>query len=238
MPQVGRPSAKDFLFDSLGSKTPLSERKVHIRRLADILQICLHKKDWSRARKAWTILARCPEYDWKSLWQTGLLLVASDKEHVENAGDAKRLEYLRVMMLRSPVEERVIILQELILWFIKAGRQQEGLDELELYLPSFPYNEVPALHIYAGFLCLWLARSAKGTSTTTQAQFNLNELHKCKTHLRRASELDPEHPVTKGLLANLEKILEDNNDDDYESEDMDQTGMVSLDESRPAKKQR
>lgn len=49
-----------------GFFTPLSlkqfsVRTQHIRRLLDIMHVCLEKGDRARAARAWTILVRCPE---------------------------------------------------------------------------------------------------------------------------------------------------------------------------------
>jgi len=88
-----------FLFASLGSKQPCTSRKVHIRRLYDILQLCIHRQDFERAKRAWAVLARCKEFDWKSMWSTGLLLlggIASRDSYKQE------LDYLRSMMLQQP----------------------------------------------------------------------------------------------------------------------------------------
>ncbi|KAF8580578.1 hypothetical protein K439DRAFT_1356594 [Ramaria rubella] len=185
-----------YFYDSLGSKAPSSARKVHIRRLVDILQLSIHRRDWTRARRAWCILARCPEFEWKKMWQTGLLLVDSAGDAADpSRSDQKRLDYLHVMMLRSP-ENRVSILQEIILRLIKGNRHQNALEELELYLPSFPYLDSPVLHIYAGLLCLFLAHPS-------MLPLNQALVREAKTHLRRAADLDPGHPVPSEFLARV-----------------------------------
>lgn len=85
-----------FLFASLNSQKPLTARKVHIRRLYDVLQLAIHRNDITRANRAWSILARCKEIHWMSLWTTGLHLLSAGIED----DDPKRMEYLRTMMLR------------------------------------------------------------------------------------------------------------------------------------------
>lgn len=96
-----RASDQIYLFDSLDSKIPRSSRKVHIRRVVDILQLSIHQRDWPRAKRAWSILERCPEFDWKNMWRTGLLLIQCTDSAAEPSS-GKGLEYLRLMMLRSP----------------------------------------------------------------------------------------------------------------------------------------
>jgi len=90
-----------FLFSSLDSKNPLTSRKVHIRRLYDILQLSLQRNDFLRAKRAWAILSRCKEMNWKSMWTTGLELLG---EGVDSACTPRRLDYLRNMMLQHPDE--------------------------------------------------------------------------------------------------------------------------------------
>jgi len=213
-----RAPGQEYLFDSLGSKSPTSARKVHIRRLADLLELCIHRRDWPRAKRAWAILARCPEFEWQKMWHTGLLLATSldNALEIDNA-DPRRLDYLRVMMLRCP-ENRLSILQELLLQLISGGHHREALDELDLYLPSFPFQDNAVLHMYAGLLYLFLAEpptSNEFTSSHTKAlTLNQQYLRECKTHLRRASELDPSHPVPTSLLQHLQrkagKVHQDN----------------------------
>lgn len=86
-----------FLFASLNSQKPLTARKVHIRRLYDVLQLAIHRNDTIRANRAWSILARCKEIHWMSLWTTGLHLLSAGIED----DNPKRMEYLRTMMLRN-----------------------------------------------------------------------------------------------------------------------------------------
>ena len=91
----------NFIFASLDGKAPNTARKVHIRRLYDIFQICIQRRDYARARRAWAILARCKEFDWMSMWTTGLLLMGgSPGEEVPT----EKLEFLRTMMLQNTGE--------------------------------------------------------------------------------------------------------------------------------------
>ncbi|PFH51375.1 hypothetical protein AMATHDRAFT_142556 [Amanita thiersii Skay4041] len=187
-------SDHNFLFSSLESKRSLSARKVHICRLYDILQLSIQRHDLQRARRAWAILARCKEVHWMSFWTVGLQLIGSG---IDQAQDNKeKLSYLRSLMLQHG-EEREPILEELVQRLILTGSHREALDELELYLPSFPYHDNPNLHLYAGMLSLYLAQSA---STGTDSQFNQNLVRDAKSHLGRTKELDPENEVAQALF--------------------------------------
>jgi RNA polymerase I-specific transcription initiation factor RRN11 len=75
-------SDHDFLFASLGDKPPQTARKIHLRRLYDILQLSIQRHDLDRARRAWAILVRCRELDWKTTWKTSLYLL--DQQDVDD----------------------------------------------------------------------------------------------------------------------------------------------------------
>ncbi|KIK04643.1 hypothetical protein K443DRAFT_404091 [Laccaria amethystina LaAM-08-1] len=183
-----------FLFSSLDSKNPLTARKVHIRRLYDILQLSLQRNDFLRAKRAWAILARCKEMNWKSMWTTGLELLG---EGVDSACTPRRLDYLRSMMLQHP-DEREAILQELIFYLVLSGKCRDALDELELYLPSFPYQDNPVFHTYAGLISLYLAQP-----TADSADFNTALLRDAQSHIRNAHTLDPENIVAQAFLQKI-----------------------------------
>ena len=134
-----------FLFASLDSKRPLTARKLHIRRLWDILHLCIQRNDLSRARRAWLVLARCKEIPWTDHWNvaTWILGAGSSSSVATNGGgvhapDAQdeelpAVDFLRTMMLQHP-DAREDMLRELVLHLISHNRCREALDELELYV--------------------------------------------------------------------------------------------------------
>ncbi len=79
---------------------PSSARKVHLRRLYDVLQLCIHRNDLPRARRAWGILVRCKEINWTSLWSIAAHLV----EEKSYEDEENKIELLRDMMLHYPDE--------------------------------------------------------------------------------------------------------------------------------------
>lgn len=101
-------SEYSFLFSSLGSKQPTTTRKAHIRRLCDILQLCVQRQDWTRAKRSWAILARCPEIDWKAMWRTSVLLLGegNPEDTDESQANGDRVRFLSVMMRQHPGEVR------------------------------------------------------------------------------------------------------------------------------------
>lgn len=134
-----------FLFGSLGSKQPLTTRKVHIRRLYDILQLSIQRHDVQRAKRVWSILSRCKEINWLTLWRTKLHILS--EAHTDQDGMRIIVDYLRSIMLQYPndvrltfvvaidnvsILQREAILKELVFRLILAGKSREALDELEL----------------------------------------------------------------------------------------------------------
>ena len=97
-------SKHKFLFTSLGGKKPLTARKVHIRRLYDLLQLCIQRNDIVRAKRTWTILLRCKEIDWKSMWSTGIQLLGEQNARDDNANNLSKLAFLRAVMPQCPNE--------------------------------------------------------------------------------------------------------------------------------------
>ena len=89
-----------FLFEPVGSKQPRTARKTHIRRLYDVLELCLHRGDMKRATRAWAILARCKEMSWDDMWRTGSLVAGTHSSYNGGGGAQarERLEYLSTMM--------------------------------------------------------------------------------------------------------------------------------------------
>lgn len=121
------------------------------------------------------------------------------------------------MMLRDVDKET--ILKELVLLLILSGQYPRALDELELYLPSFPYQDNPVLHIYAGLLCLHLAQGLKD-SQVLDSSF----LRDAQTHLNQAKSIDPANVVAEAFLEkinSLQKRTDENETVDSEHEGME-----------------
>ncbi|KAI9056537.1 hypothetical protein FKP32DRAFT_1585798 [Trametes sanguinea] len=192
-----------FLFSSLNSKQPNTARKLHIRRLYDILYLCVQRRDWVRARRAWAILARCKEVDWKTKWRTSLLLLGGeDPEAHQIRADEDRVSFLIVMMRQYP-EERESILKELVLHLIRSDMHRRAMEELDLYLPSYPYQDNPVLHVYAGLIALYLAQPGGDNSEETIYGWNASLLRDAQTHFERARTIDPSNVVAETFLSQV-----------------------------------
>jgi len=93
-----------FLFSSLDSNQPSTARKVHLRRLYDILQLSFQRHQFQRAKRVWAILIQCKEVDWKVLWNIGLYILNED-----DGGEHVAVEYLRSMMLQCPDDVSIFV---------------------------------------------------------------------------------------------------------------------------------
>jgi len=182
-----------LLFTPPNAKNPSTARKLHLRRLYDALELLIQRQDYARARRAWVILVRCKEIDWKAMWRIGALLL----EEPSKGRSTRKLDYISSMLLQYP-DEKESILKELVLHYIASGKHRTALDELELYLPSPPYESNPILHVYAGLIHIYLAQPGNHQGT-----WSIVSLREGQKYLEKAKMLDAENIVA---LAWLEKI--------------------------------
>lgn len=111
-----------FLFNSFDWKAPPTARKVHIRRLLDILHLSILRRDLPRARKAFGLLSRCEEIEWTVIWKLALLLLSDELPASGGAPrTAKQLDFLRVTMLQHPEEVRVVVLMPARRYCLSSG---------------------------------------------------------------------------------------------------------------------
>ncbi|KIK67827.1 hypothetical protein GYMLUDRAFT_36605 [Collybiopsis luxurians FD-317 M1] len=221
-----------FLFSAPGPTLdiPSTARKVHLRRLYDVLQLSIHRNDIIRARRAWSILVRCKEFHWIDMWGMAIHLVEENSYQNGETDSAKKIELLRDMMLHYP-DQRVLLIKELVFRLIFAGRHREALDELELYLPSFPYADNAVLHIYAGLLCFYLSQGNSDTEEAKSSQPTL--LRESTAYFERAQTLDPGNIVAASFL---HKIANQNNTQAIEIQESDDDEQTVQDEGPPRAK--
>ncbi|KAF8313668.1 hypothetical protein DL93DRAFT_2027398, partial [Clavulina sp. PMI_390] len=142
-------------------------RKFHIRRLNDIVHLCIQRGDFLRAKAAFSVLARCREIYWVDIWKLGLAILAEESEtHELHAGPS------------SSSKKRVEAMKELLLIWITAGEHQVARDylveesaplpdELHImdmanttlrYLTTYPFFDSSTLQTYGGLISLYLAQ--------------------------------------------------------------------------------
>ncbi|KAG8760262.1 hypothetical protein FRC14_003560 [Serendipita sp. 396] len=222
--------ASDFLFDSFSSKAPQTARKRHLKTLYDLMHVSILRQDLQRASAAWAILIRCPDFDTRRLWRIGLGFLLHQWGPDGTNGE-RPIDFLKTVMLQEKNNKHGV-LTELVLLLIKMRKFHEALEELELYLPSFPYQENPVLHIYAGALHLFLAQvgpnqenNISAVSTNGQPfsieSFDESHIRVARDHFIRACDIDPDNSAGNYYLsllddeekgtANLEEDREEEN---------------------------
>lgn len=95
-----------FLFAFPNEKKRPSTRQIQLRRLYDILNLSLHRNDLARAKRAWSILVRCKETNWKAMWTLGITLLETDNNVRVMESKPRKIDYLRTMLLQLPEEVR------------------------------------------------------------------------------------------------------------------------------------
>jgi RNA polymerase I specific initiation factor len=151
-----------FLFASpdgrAGSSSSASARRVHLRRLCDILHLSIQRGDLLLAQRSFAILSRCEDIEWAAIWKYGLIVLAAadqpDRPPGKNnddddtqqqqqlqlqLGTPKHIEYLRILMLRHPEEVR----SHLLLFFLPFGWVGGNLVPLTFPLSSSYYPQFP-----------------------------------------------------------------------------------------------
>ena len=140
-----------FLFASPDGRRTSSARRVHLRRLYDILHLSIQRGDLLLAQKSFALLSRCEDVEWAAIWKFGLIILAAADQpppgHVNNMlGTPKHIEFLRVMMLRHPEEVR----NSLTFFFSFPVRGRRGsfprsLSSVVLLVPSLTNS--PSFHL-------------------------------------------------------------------------------------------
>lgn len=91
-----------FLFSLLGLRGIDSARKVTIRRVYDVCMHSLCLGDVERARKAFGILLRCKEFDWKASWALAVYMLNAHDPDRDDTFFLSQVEQLRLLMLQDP----------------------------------------------------------------------------------------------------------------------------------------
>ncbi|KZT58034.1 hypothetical protein CALCODRAFT_495507 [Calocera cornea HHB12733] len=179
-----------------------SARASHLARTNDILHLSLQRGDLARAKSAWAILIRCKEFDWRKDWRVGLAVLGRREED--------RVAFLQKAFLAVP-EEKEAILRELTLSYIAQHRERAALDQLELYLHQFPFQDNPTLHAHAGMLCLFLAQGTSSTSSSGSSS-NLPDhalLRQARQSFLTALSLDPENDAARAYRDLVDELAKD-----------------------------
>lgn len=127
---------------------------------------------------------------------------STGRRQYESVGRSRRESGLSPLSDASSSERPILI--ELVQCLVVAGKHQEALDEIELYLPSHPYQDNPILQIYTGFLSLYIAQEFPKDSARHSTL-----LEDAKSRLRRAKEIDPNNIVAQTFIEKITTLNED-----------------------------
>ncbi|CAH7682042.1 hypothetical protein PPACK8108_LOCUS14737 [Phakopsora pachyrhizi] len=191
-------------------------RKLHIRRLFDMLHICEMRRDVDRAKRIWSILIRCREVNFSQVWDLGLRLLHLPHPHsFKGSYDAdieivdKYLGYLKACQNLSTQESSKILMEYLCV-LVSVGRRTEALDEVELYLSVLPHSQHSGLHEFAGMIALSIPQPDTSLleleevscepQTVTVSISNSPYFMRAKAYFERAQVLDPSSLVSIGYL--------------------------------------
>ena len=64
------------------------------------MQLSVQRNDLPRALRAWTILSRCKEVDWMTMWPLAVHLLGGQDPH--GAANSLQIDFLRDAMLHIP----------------------------------------------------------------------------------------------------------------------------------------
>lgn len=93
----------EFLFSLISFKKADSARLLTIRRLYDVCMYSLYTKDIEQARKAFGILLRCKEFNWKTSWSLAIYMLNPFDSDRGDSFFLGQVEHLRSLMLQAPV---------------------------------------------------------------------------------------------------------------------------------------
>ncbi|WOO78815.1 RNA polymerase I-specific transcription initiation factor rrn11 [Vanrija pseudolonga] len=206
-----------------GPDRPRTVRGAYIYNLVDCIYACILRGELDRARRAWGILVRCPDVNWKERWRWGLYLMTAETDAEAPAGtqtqtqtqQPKEVErWLKSLQISMPEGDRPAILAELVLFHIKGHRYRAALDELETYLTSYPYLLSASLHTYAGMICFYLAqpKALQGSEYVPQERAERRDREVSVESSSTATSVDSigrnVPPPNEGLLRQARKWFE------------------------------
>jgi len=184
-----------------------SLRLQHLRKVFDILHLCLLRGDGPRAARALRVLVRAKEWRHAELWRYGLAVASllsrdpasnsvdestsapnaesSRQVQARQAAEAaatRRLAYLRgLYRVKTSLKPEVLV--DIVFELIALKRYEEAMREIDYVLDTHPFRTYPALHLLAGMLTLDSGLHA--VSSSTPLELVLSEV---PSSIRRAAE--------------------------------------------------
>ncbi|BFZ60653.1 hypothetical protein YB2330_001695 [Saitoella coloradoensis] len=193
-----------------------SLQKRHLTALTALMHVSLLRRDWERAYKAFSVLIRMKDVNFKKIWGIGL-------EVLKHARPDKAPLYLKRLCIRYPVLSNAnkdaldarTFFRALILLRIERAQHNPkeysiAQEEMEEKLSDPSYTDDPMLHAYTGLVCL--ARSDHETDTRIREM--LREIaRKCfEATSMKGGVTGISHQILRGLQA----LKKDESKDDGE----------------------
>ncbi|EJT47896.1 hypothetical protein A1Q2_02495 [Trichosporon asahii var. asahii CBS 8904] len=203
-------------------RQPTSVRGAYLQNLVDCVHICILRGLYDKARRAWAILVRCPDIDWKQRWGWGLFLLTRDAEgrqptteggeSLSRRGQDSATDYLTKLRLQKPA-----VLEELAQHLVYTGRYEPALNELETFWLAQPESKRREARggpsSDAGLETSRRRGSSSSSSDiedsepsavhpklTTDEPPDESKLQKARYHFGNALQVDPSHTVAKGFI--------------------------------------
>ncbi|ODQ53487.1 hypothetical protein SAICODRAFT_79778 [Saitoella complicata NRRL Y-17804] len=196
--------------------TTRSLQKRHLTALTALMHVSLLRRDWERAYKAFSVLIRMKDVNFKKIWGIGL-------EVLKHARPDKAPLYLKRMCIRYPVLSNAnkdaldarTFFRALILLRIERAQHNPkeysiAQEEMEEKLSDPSYTDDPMLHTYTGMVCL--ARS--GHETDIRIREMLREIaRKC---FEATAIKGGVTGISHQILRELQALKKDESKDDSE----------------------
>ncbi|WFD07253.1 protein-serine/threonine phosphatase [Malassezia vespertilionis] len=139
---------------AVSHKANVDQRRRHVRRLYDLLQLTILRNDKQRAARCLYLLLRMREWRPVELWKFGLKVAA-----MPDALESHRpLAYLQ-QISRTRTELRPYVLPFLVRELVFVQRYEDALEEITSVISVYPYRHIPQLHTYLGLLTLYIGAS-------------------------------------------------------------------------------
>ncbi|KAA1070028.1 hypothetical protein PGT21_002771 [Puccinia graminis f. sp. tritici] len=203
-------------------------RKFHIRRLFDLLQLCLLRRQHDQARQIWAVLVRCREVDFAMLWDLGLRVMhlPHPTPLADDSTIDSHLNYMKACRNLSD-QETAKVLMEYISVLVSVGRLRDALDELQLWLSSLPCSQHAGLHEYAGLVTLSIIPPPQPPDDPDEFDpkpLKINEyleaisenvmFGRAKAYFERAQSLDSTCVISPAYLQLMNNCSQAQDDDD------------------------
>ena len=104
---MSQPPAAIYALPTKRSFNPEPNRSIphsrfQLSRVHDILCLSLQRRDYIRARRAWSILSHSEMIQWEAMWRLGLATLGDvNQMDPDSISGRERVEYLKICLLKG-----------------------------------------------------------------------------------------------------------------------------------------